>query len=64
MGEVLKDAYEEERKKRDYKTKMGNLMYEYATVSQAIFEYQKQLVSINEKIKSLVEEFSHEGSKF
>lgn len=62
MGEVLKDAYAEECKKRDYKTKLGNLMYEYAIVAKSVLEYQKQLTSVDEKIKNLVEEISHENS--
>lgn len=63
MGEVLKDAYEQERKKRDYKAKLGNLMYEYALVCGMVSYYQKRLSVVNEKIDSVVKEISDEGSK-
>lgn len=58
MGEVLKDAYEQARKKRDYKTKLGNLMYEYAITSKLVFEYIKQLSAVNEKIDAVIKEVS------
>lgn len=58
MGEVLKDAYEQERKKRDYKTRLGNLMYEYAITSNLVLEYQKQLSAVNDKIDALIKEIS------
>lgn len=63
MGEVLKDSYEQERKKRDYKAKLGNLMYEYALVHNMVFYYEKQLSVVNEKIDSVIKEISDEGSK-
>lgn len=62
MGDLLKDAYAEEVKKRDYKTKFGNLLYEYAIVSQSYELYRQQLVAIDEKIKKLVDEVAHENS--
>lgn len=58
MGEVLKDAYEQERKKRDYKTRLGNLMYEYAITSNLVLEYRKQLSAVNDKIDAVIKEIS------
>lgn len=63
MGEFLKDSYEQERKKRDYKAKLGNLMYEYALVCNMVSYYQKQLSAVNKKIDAVVKEISDEGSE-
>lgn len=54
----FKDSYEEELKKRDFKTKLGNLMYEYAVTSKLVLEYQKQLSAVNEKIDAVIKEIS------
>ncbi len=63
MGELLKDAYENEFKKRQFKDKLGGLMYRYATVLGMIKTYQAELDKINEDIKTTVDEVSNEDSK-
>lgn len=63
MGEVLKDAYENEYKKRQFKDKLGGLMYRYATVLGMLKTYQAELDKINEEIKTIVDEVSNEDSK-
>lgn len=63
MGEVLKDAYENEYKKRQFKDKLGGLMYRYATVLGMLKAYQAELDKINEEIKTTVDEVSNEDSK-
>lgn len=63
MGEVLKDAYENEYKKRQFKDKLGGLMYRYAIVLGIIKTYQAELDKINEEIKTTIDEVSNEDSK-
>lgn len=63
MGEVLKDSYENEYKKRQFKDKLGGLMYRYATVLGMLKTYQAELDKINEEIKTTVDEVSNEDSK-
>ena len=62
MGEVLKDAYENEYKKRQFKDKLGGLMYRYATIVGMLKTYQTELDKINEEIKTTVDEVSNENS--
>lgn len=63
MGEVIKDSYENEYKKRQFKDKLGGLMYRYATVLGMIKTYQAELDKINEEIKTTIDEVSNEDSK-
>lgn len=63
MGEVLKDAYENEYKNRQFKDKLGGLMYRYATVLGMVKTYQAELDKINEEIKTTIDEVSNENSK-
>lgn len=62
MGEVLKDAYENEYKKRQIKDKFGNLMYRYATICGMLKTYQAELDKINEEIKTTIDGVSNENS--
>ncbi len=63
MGEVLKDAYENEYKKRQFKDKLGGLMYRYATVLGMLKTYQAEIDNINKEIESTIDEVSNEDSK-
>lgn len=60
MGEVLKDAYETEYKKRQFKDKLGGLMYRCAIINGMIKTYQDELVMINEEINAVLKEVSNE----
>lgn len=63
MGEVLKDAYENEYKKRQLKDKLGGLMYRYAVISGMIKTYQDELDKVDSDIRATVNEVSDEDSK-
>lgn len=61
MGEVLKDAYAKERKKRELKDKFGNLCYRSAVLRNLILQYLKELDDVNKQIDKLCDEVSDES---
>nr|CAI9749877.1 hypothetical protein HHOCTOMJ_HHOCTOMJ_CDS_0008 [Microvirus sp.] len=62
MGEVLKDAYENEFKKRQLKEKFGGLMYRYAVLCGMLKTYQAELDNLNKDIEATIKEVSNENS--
>lgn len=61
MGEVLKDAYAKDRKKRELKEKLGNLCYRLAVLRNLVFYYSKKLDEVNKQIDLACDEVSNES---